>query len=419
MFTKILNTDFLDNIQKKALTIIKQDRDKYKAIYDIILKYCSDQNIIISNYYVLTNQEDTMANVIDKVYKCYTIEPFRHANNLTNLIHQNKADKYQYTRLNTIVEHEEFSIMYDTRVVVQIYGLQKHRSTDFMSIIKPTKIDKCLYMPAEIELIDVYHNFYNNKIDDLAIETELYKQVYERKEKGIIGSGVSCKERKKEIIEVIKIGLVKDWILKKCAIDNIILIGPWAHDWIKHGKNICVNLEKIQIISSTSVKELLAELRHYLSEFNMTVTYREQELHIPKDFRTVRYTFYLQDKPFLDLFNCAEFEIIPYHNINGIFIASKWVILRFLFIDLWIIRVIKSLGLLSQDVLNKKIIYLWDLIEYFREKEKELSKDTENYIGVFIDYIIDKKISNLQEKRFEPYVPEIYLKKNNKYREIQ
>jgi hypothetical protein len=151
---------------------------------------------------------------------------------------------------------------------------------------------------------------------------------------------------------------------------------------------------------------------------------REQELHIPKDYRTTRYTYYLSiqsekgavEKPFLDLFNSAEFEIIPCRIVDGLNIGHKFVILRFLFIDLWIIRVIKNLGLLTTDILNKKIEYIWGLIEYFRIAPHACKGF--KYIGKSIDYVIGKRMFNLKQNRFPAYRPHRYLLENNKYKTI-
>lgn len=424
----LLSVDFLSDVQNEGLTTIKADRNKYKPIWKAIERYCGTNKIIISDKYVLTDKQDELVPIYEKNYKIYTSNPFRHANNLVNLIHQtmtNSQDR-KFTRLKTIIEKEEFVIEYDMRQVAFIYKLQKHKTTEPNDIIKPIDIKGVLYMPAEIELIDIYHNLYKmqNCEEMEKMEKVLYEQVRKRKEEGIIG-GQSCKDLKKEFLEAMKISIVKDWLPKK---ENTILVGAWAHDWIVYGKDkLCANIEKVQLISEIKPDDMLSQLQLYVGKLasNASISMREQELHIPKDFRTSRYTYYLQiksamniiEKPFLDLFNSADFEIIPYKNINGINLGQQWVLLRFLFIDLWIIRVIKTLGLLSEDILNKKLIYLWRIIEFFRS-DMELTEFGE-FIGIYRDYSIDKKIQGLsQTKKYYPYYPDVYLKESNHYREI-
>ena len=366
-FSSILLGGFMDNITKKALEYIANERNQYKVVYETIEAYCRKHKLIVSNKYILCDKADETNNTYKKIYRIYTSNPFRHANNLTNEIYQKMIKDYnaKYTRLKTIKENEEFVIEYDLRQMVMMYKLQKHKNKEPIDIIKPISIKNIFYMPSEIELIDIYHILYDPSQYsdwDEAIQYEkiLFKQVEDRKEKGILGAS-DCKERKKQMIESLKIDLITQWLINR---DNTILIGPWARDWIKVGDKICTNIEKIQIISNTHPEELLHELKKIVMKISkFEVSMREQELHIPKDFRTNRYTYYINpytthgitEKPFLDLFNCANFEVVPSIKINGLCIGTKYVILRFLFIDLWIIRIIKSMGLLSQLILQKKI----------------------------------------------------------------
>jgi hypothetical protein len=425
----LLYTNYFDDIEKQALITINKDRSKYSHVWETIEKYCANNSLIISNIAVLLDKQNELRSVFEKNYKIYTSNPLKHANDLVNLIHKNnlKDPNVKFTKLRTIQENEEFIIDYDSRIVATIYKLQKHKSVEPADIIKPVEINNILYMPSEIEIIDVYHSLYimNDYDINLQYEELLYKQVLSRKEHGVIGAG--CREKKKELIEAIKISLVIDWLYKynKHEKNNkIVLVGPWAYSWLKLGRNICINLEKIQILADLDPNEVLNMLRRYIAlSTKFLVTMREQELHIPKDFRVMRYTYYLNlpsekgmtEKPFLDLFNCASFELIPYKIIDGLCIGDTYCMLRFLFIDLWIIRVIKTLKLLSNDVLNKKLLYLWELIDYFRNNT---IKGDVNYIGTFKDAIIDKKINNLKEKVFYPYFPELYLKDHPTYRKV-
>jgi hypothetical protein len=278
-------------------------------------------------------------------------------------------------------------------------------------------------MPAEIELIDIYNQLYDPLYFEerdklLCFEDILYKQVAERKEKNILG-GQSCKEKKKDLIEAMKIALVKEWIPE----NKYILMGAWAYDYIRRGDDLCTNKEKIQILAKETPENIFGSVQKFIADISdFEITMRQQDLHIPKDFRTKRFTFYFVlkangkavEKPFMDVFNSLQYEIIPFHK-NKLLIAGKWVLLRFLFIDLWILRLVRSMNLLSSDILNTKINYLWQIIEFFR---KEYKFPDPEYCGIYKDYNIDKKINNLQGERFFPYYPHIYVGNKGEYRNI-
>lgn len=465
MLSNLVKTGFVTNLQQKALDEIKKDRDKFALVWDTIETYCRQHKIIISDKYALVGEQDTLPSIYEKNYKLYTQDPFKHANILTNLIHKNTNNKY--IRLKTIYEHEELAIEYDLRIVCIIYKMQRSA----MEIVIPEKIDGNHYLSPEIEIIDVYKDLYtmNNSKQALEFEEKLFKKVLERKEKGVFGG--NCKDLRKQLIESIKVALIKDWLRKtktggnknnkysndnkynsnkynnnkynnnnnkngykefidESSIDNplqnnkYVLLGSWARNWIKQGDALCADVEKIQMVGLCTPEQLRHELQTYISEIHdVKVSFKEQELHIPKDFRTNRYTFYMKfqdergtvEKPFLDLFNSANFELVPYYIINGIAIAHKYFLLRFLFIDLWIVRLIRQLGLLTSDILDRKIQYLWSVIEYFRNEKQE---GEPQFMGRYRDFNIDKKLDRLGVKIPYPYYPEIYFESNKKYRDI-
>lgn len=427
-FATILDAGFMQDIEKPAMDYIKKERAQYTTVYTTIESYCAKYKLILSNKYVLCDMVDAKNNVYNKIYRVYTSNPLRHANDLTNIIYeQMKDDKYAaYTRMKTLKENEEFSIEYNLRQMVVICKVQKHKQTEPIELIKPVDIEKLLYMPSEIELIDVYHTLYDpSQYCDWGeaeeFEKRLFDQVLQRKDRGILGAG-NCKERKKHALEAMKIDIVLRWLPDQ---SDTILLGPWACDWLKYGKKICVQHGKIQLISNMTPDKLLQQLKKFAAAHSkFDVSMREQELHIPKDFRTTRTTYYIHvdtphgitEKPFLDLFNSAAFEVVPCVQVDGVSIGTRYVLLRFLFIDLWVIRIIKGMGLLSASILQKKIDELWTMIEFIREQYT--FSDQITHIGTYRNAAADKKISGMKGKMFFPYYPHVYLEQNNKYRSI-
>ena len=83
-FSDVLPKGFMDRVTKKAIVSISEERNRYKLVYETIESYCRDNKLILSNKYVLCDKEDDFNNIYHKLYKIYTSNPFRHANNLTN-----------------------------------------------------------------------------------------------------------------------------------------------------------------------------------------------------------------------------------------------------------------------------------------------------------------------------------------------
>lgn len=414
-FVEILKSDFINNTLEKANLLIEEDRKKYIKIWEIVNKYCKQNNIIISNKNKLYKLK-----LIDEQYNIYTIDAYYHAVNLSNELHKNLEEKL--INLNTVKQHEELCIFIDRRPLINIFTLKEYPNISVFKIINPVKIDELYYFPPEIEIIDLYNDLYNPaKFSDWEKiksndEPKLYEMILARKKEGIYGAG-DCKILRKELVEILKIDIIQKVLTK---FKDAILIGAWSNNILTKGVlNICADEEKIQIISDKSTNEIIDLIQSNINIKHKIIS-KIQDLNIPKDFRTNRVTLYLQiqtntgtiDKPFLDIFNSTSFELIPYYEVDNINIGDKYVILRFLFIDLWIIKIVEKLGYLDKNVTNEKINRILGLIQRFRNMPEKIIK----YKGIFHDYSIDKKIYNLIHSSFKPkYIPEKYYKEQGKY----
>ena len=392
-FAQIIKSDFIPNVLEKALPVIDEDRARYKPIWEIVLEYCKANSIIISDRLTLFKVKKTREQ-----YNLYCANPFKHAVHIANQIHQVLGEKLLFVK--TVKEHEELSIEIDTRTLINVFAIERYRKIDAIKLINPVNINGLLYMPPEIEIIEVLNSLYDvAKFGDWKTLLEndfpqLYDKVMVRKAEGVLGAA-ECKRARKEYVDLLKLDILQKWLPSR---EDVILVGTWAYHIVAHGLHgrdgLCGDVEKVQIISHVEPAELLEDLRAFLN-IPHKITVRENELHIPKDFRTKRSTFYLsidgKDKPVIDLFNSSSFELIPFYSKNKLLIADNYVIMRFLFIDLWIVRFIEKLGAIPKDLANKKINHILKLVEFFKDlpEEKFVS-----YIGIYHDYTIDKRIAN-------------------------
>lgn len=466
MFSNLLDTNFLSRVQNKALKTIKKDRNKYESIYEAIENYCSSEDLteklIISYIPELLNIDEPLGQT---TYHIYCENPYRHAIALANEIHQADKEYGKYTKMQTKVTHQEFVIHCDFRTIVYIYGLEKYKNVHLDNLIVPIEKKssrgyKLNYMSPEIEIINLYRKLYSpahfDEWEDLLVyEDKLYEQIDKRITSGILG-GNDCKLRRQNELEALKLSFVMDFLPNE---DNYVLIGSWAltlaETGIKGGEfteRLKKNnlLDKVQIISQYSIENDIYKLKNFLKTCTkFDIIYREQELRIPIDFRIKRYTVYIQfptregisEKPIIDIFNSASFELIPY-TMSQRFIERKtirypknvklgnmYVLMRFLMIDLWTIRFIYRLGILNKKILDIKIKSLHDMFKKIKGKNQDnkLNKIMmnkrfgEKYIGIFKDEDKFKKLRNLEklkEERHFPYYPEMQIRKTKKYKTI-
>ena len=424
--TTIIFRQFDNNkVRKGILPYVKKDRLHYAFIYDLVESYCSDHNMIISDLRILTNHLDELDNLFTKEYKIYCTEPLRHANNLTNEIHKNSDDaSKKFIRMKTIVENEEFSIEFDTRLMCSFMGIKKYKSMDIYKVIEPISVNRSgrniLLMPYNIEIIDVLNKLYSFTEYDLNLEyftklIEIYKHDKIDKINSDKHHNKNHNKGNFKLQPLIK--TINQKIFDFIKDRDLILIG-------NHTIHFNNTPEKIQLLSEIPPNTLLKDLKTLLKDeiAGNELIYKKQDLNIPKDFRIEKYTFYIKskdsDKPILDCYNNLEFELIPYvisqHANNDIKIAHPYVLLRFAFIDLWIIKFIYSLNIITKDVLLSKINTLNEFIDTVL---LQLNKDISyRFLGIYREYSVDKRLFNLTGNIFQPYYPQMNYATYGKYR---
>jgi hypothetical protein len=337
----------------------------------------------------------------------------------------------------------------------------------------PVKLDGIQYMSPELEIIDVYHKLYSpeeadNWPDLVATESRLYNLLMSRVKASIFGGAKEPAARSPE--DITDLQYLKYLVLSEfCCefIKDYVVVGHWALHAVEASREenhrMKSSIEKIQIITAIDINNAIEEIVNFLGRYtNARVVSRIQDLHIPKDFRINRCTIYvgvpgkngeIKEKAFMDIFNCGNFELIPYvpvslktqygsmireeprkfdrarrfdksrgfdrtrkfkkHRRGGgvsciLKIGTPFVLLRFLVIDLWVLRMIHEMGHLTADMLKTKTKYILHVIESIKSPEMGLMDKVFgiDYVGVHKDYAISKKIDNLKSKPFFPYYPE-------------
>lgn len=424
----------ISNLRENLYDFTMNERMKNKKLYDIIEKYAMENKLFISNPYKICNIDGVIEYLFDFHYAIYCENPLIHANNLTNLFYEELKDEKLINMLvmNTNVKNEEFVISYDNRFIARIYSIQRNKpkgATDLSTLLTPMIINGIQYLPPEIEIIDVYSNLYNGINLNISIKLEeiMYNSIMKNKsvKSTIIDKkeNQSCQERKRNHIEAIKFDIIKNFLTNR---DDIAVLGGCAIEYIKSDGNACPKYDRLQLLGNLQVSEFKSELEKYLSQyfrgFQLSMS-KELDLLIPKDFRTKRTIFCLSlardtgvvEKPFLEYFNSCTYELIPVFEFRNVLIANKYVLLRILFVDMWISKFVSCSGKQDESVYNAKQARILELIKYVGK----MPFYVDGTLGVFYDYEISKKEKKIdQEQFFAPYIPHQYSNTYKKLRKI-
>ena len=374
MFHEIVETDFFKKEENIATnTVIKSDRIQYTPVFKKIQQeLINDKTLIFSNlnkiidYYKGSNKSLISPNNIQTSMIIYSTHTRRTTTLITNIIHEYFG---KYVQMRSIIPNEEYEIMYNLRSIVRVYRIDRYKDIDLSILFNTITINKNIYFPADIELMDIYHklylpNFRDEWCDLLVSEPLLFNTLLKNKTGGNKCSDCKVKRR----IDISNIQLL---MIEYLHNENFVLIGHWAHN-ILLGKTDQPT-RNIQVISENPIDMDYENIARCLSKYtNYGIFYKKRKMYVPKNTRIVKYTLYIKyptiktstiDKPFMDIYNCGSYELTPYiekkYKNSNLRIGNIYVQLYYSMVDMWLLKLLTQLrGITNEYFLENYNYYI-------------------------------------------------------------
>ncbi len=371
---------FVELFDKADVFINGMYKKKNEPLYQFILDYSKEHKILVSNLDLLVHGH--IKNYNDIIY-IYDLDPGNVANGIFKLL----CSKGRGYSLNIELANFYYSINYETSIIIKISKIKQYKNVSLVDFISPIIVDSIYLLPPILELIDLYKKNYNPEYVDDWVQINEYitaiKNITNTRLKKIIDGGgsdrggsdrgsdrgdsdkincIDCKENRHKYVVHIKdtiidfLGTYNDYILTSTPSEN---------------RSIC-------LISQNDIQVDFERLNNFLSnvfESNISMIYKKKNLFIAKDMRIVKHTFLITiakygnkwssvKKPFLDIYNNASYELIPYTltNINGkeIKLAHGLVQKRFYYMEIWSILAASSLKIINDET---KVKYIKEIFE--------------------------------------------------------
>lgn len=421
-------------LYEKADYYVQAERKQFSNVYKIIDNYICEQQIIIGGQ-MATNLLHGDDNHENYYYDLFSSKSFAHSINLSNIITE-KLPK-RIVRLVSVSPYKLYQIYIDTRLLVSINEITSRAGINYLKLVDPMtkKLRKksVLVNSPEIQLLILYRRLYSpgnsdSWEKDLDNERKLFSIVLSRKY-NIFGGLDSLKRTK-----------IEAHLLNYVVKTNKILIGEHACQILLGIKSEANFIEAIsdQPVNEKEIKDLV----HNTVE--LPVSFQTLNLDIIGDYRLERTTVKVDDKDVMYIYNCASYDLIPYNIVESrkrtLKVGNPFVILRFLLVNLWIIRRVKELGYIDEKFANLRLKTIFNLVVEMRKAllpEGELlgtssairedligSNDilavfqTYNYIGTYIPDELSFKMERQEKKtKHADYYPIIYKNLYGSYRE--
>lgn len=400
MFNQFLQ--IADNVINNAKNSTHVVAKGLLPIHSIIEQYIKEHGLILSNVDVLLEEKNNNASS----YTIYGDNIFRHANNLANII----ATHTIFVLLFTNDKNKDFTITVNGIPLIQLYNIMPR----IRKIVFPITVRGMFMYPPEFELLEVYRKLY---LPNFASEWEAYNKIRIKLEKlltdrtTIIGG-----ERNKKKHRLFDANIILNWLRGR---RDYVLIGDNSINVLLDKKK---DKYKVQIISN-SVDKFIAELENFIIQYTgFEPTINTHNANIPEEPRITKTVVSVNLKingkqkivHILDVFNNAEYELIPFTTYRGLSIAYPNVIKHFQLLNVWYLRTLKAFGKIHniKHLINRII----DNISIINTIPNKLFT-TEEYIGINYDVKLYKKIQGTGNE-FYPYNPEQHRYLKGCYRKV-
>lgn len=454
---------------------VYNERLRYQDIYTAIEDYIVESNTVKSDKYdkriiiggsmgvnLLLKRERTFR---DFQYILYTEDSLKHANSLANKIAevipldavfgglQNSSKDNWVIKMKSSIPDIKYDIYVDNRPLVTIYTL-KSDPVKAYNMIEPVTVSsfdgkrQLDVLSPEMNLLDVYRILYSPSSvasweESLIDEKHLFELLQKRLQ--ILGGSetITVAERTK-----IENALLEHFV---CDNKNVVLIGEHAFKvmQVPAFKDIQTSSNVINVITDLSEEESFAAIKSIIQKAagrEIPVTKNTRSSNVMQDFRLLRTTIKIgadnDQKEVMYMYNSASFDLIPFNTVKStkpqpfktIQVANPFVLMRFLLIDLWMIRWVREMKKVNEFFAKKRIHNILSLIiklrstmadssgaikdEFFSHDDSALNVfQRHRYIGNYINEMVSIRMKQLHmDKRYGDYYPQQFFLKTKSYR---
>ena len=417
MYTSIDVDDAIKTAECKENKIYC-DRKQYIEFYAIAEQYIHDHDLFIDGNIgikLLLYQQLTLTDI---EYIIISKTPKNDAYNIANLIYKSSPTGLgQYTYVKSEALDTKYVIFVNQRILFTIKSFGIVKEVEIFDILRPITrpafyakdnvgmVNVNIYS-TDLQLINIYNKLTNvtlvsDYIDLIGYEEIISKQFIachtsqqhiNKKEGGNMPIKQVCNISTKQIIEEI--------LAKFVPRHGHVLVGNYGIIALKYN----ISIEKLkysencrlQIITSNPFSEEMQFIIELVKRLNCRTFGIINDPSIPTDDQLRKLTFYVdrkngQREVLIDIFNSANYQLIP-HNNN---IGTVFVIMKYILIDFWTLQLLykmeynKAHTTLFQlsNLINqyKNIQQIYTTIMSKNQYDQLFPIDASSYIGYYID----------------------------------
>lgn len=405
-------------------TLLKTNMDEYLRIerseyfgglFDFILNYVNDTDLIISDLDLLLGQKIYWDNIL-----IYALDAEATANDLIKIL----CKTYGNLFVLRISEYDfTFYIEYKVRRMCTITKLLIYDKYGIDTIIKPKIISykdnkKLKLLPSLIEIINQYDLLYDpknytewedvldhiKKLEVMALKDVEYSLNANNERLDVSPSLITTnlpitKIKGKNTEKILKIETLLEFLADTdyLLISNLDDLDKFNHD-----------LEVLEIISKNDIDFDIEFLQKFLNKYDISIVYKEHNLYIPKEHAMTKYNIYMQynngksiiKQRIMSIYNNTTYQLVNYENkvINSKLykMVDPVTVIKFIYISIWTNIIYNRISNYSDKVFKEFINNKLSLLKHYQNKMNIKWQEKTNYVGIYINPAVNKKILNIK-----------------------
>lgn len=381
--------DYYEYVVKDIQKNIYEERLKYKKMYDLCEEFLRKH----SEHFLLTGTKSLkrfLGLEEDFLFEVFCQNALSWALSLSNYLAEHTEEPIIFA-MSSLVPYQKFSIKGNGREIIIIQELSKESKNITVKMTNPINLSGFYLVQPIIQMIQVYQNLYNISLFD----------------KWPDFLDLNGKIINKTFLGGAEVASGKELFLNNFAKHNpnIVLISDSAYEVLND-----VQSNSVSIMTTISPSEIAEEYRKYMPGFEVV----SQSILLFSDWRLRKTVFILNGKIIFNIYNSATYEIIPHFKHKHYNIANKYVLLRFVLIDLWQLSLLLNLQKIEKSYYDQRIARLKIQFRAFNE-QPDLK---EGFLGIYKDEKIEWKLNKKFNSCKKDYFPQIQKKITGTYKSI-
>ena len=403
IYDKLIDSPWHQTLLINTEKIITKEYEKYYPIYNYILDFIKKSKYLISNIELLLGENIKW----DEPLHIFVLNPHIVSTNLFKELCHKFGKQFV---LQTELQDKHYVITNISKSYIRLSYIDQYKGISLINYVGPVKRDNYLVLPPILELIDIYKNIYNpekaNDWNDMINKSQIIKTVADKNINSSILGFIPKKGGKNDSHDKTKLTLL---MVNQIMIDMI----KEYKDYILIHKYTANSNFNMSIISKNSIQTDFERINNYLKKRGgeFVIIYKNKKLFIGKDKRIQKNILYISfahsnefentQKPFLDIYNNLEYEVVPYFEEDGFNLAHSWVQIRFYYIDIWNLLAAYHLKILNY---TKFAEYTNRILNIIKEIKMDWTDMPTKYMGIYKnEYQAFKQIMQKEGKSIRVY----------------